>query len=212
MKKISASLFFTASILAISQLQAHPDGTVKDAWGKDVTTASGECVVFGNPEPGLCHGMHAKMEKQPDQAPVKMAEPEAATTMAKTATVTRNDQADEEPVVKEVINLAGVVFKTNSDVLDSSSNTRLDTAAQTLMDNPGVKVIVAGHTDSAGDALYNLSLSEKRAQAVRQYLINKGVNGSRLTARGYGETEPYASNDTAAGRAKNRRVELRILE
>lgn len=203
MKKIIASLLFTASILTISQVQAHPDGTVKDAWGKDVTTATGECVVFGNPKPGLCHDMHAEMKKQ--SAPAKMTEP--ATGTGANAT-----KANDEPVVKEVINLAGVVFKTNSDQLNVSSNKRLDQAVKTLQDNPDVKVIVAGHTDSAGDALYNLSLSEKRAKAVKQYLVNKGVDASRLTARGYGETEPYTSNDTAAGRAQNRRVELRILE
>lgn len=119
---------------------------------------------------------------------------------------------DAEPVIKEVINLTGVTFKTGSDELNTSSNERLNKSAEKLKNNSDLRVIVAGHTDNVGDAQFNLDLSQKRAESVRRYLVNQGVDGSRLTARGYGDSQPAAPNDTAEGRAQNRRVELRIIE
>lgn len=111
----------------------------------------------------------------------------------------------------EIIALKGVHFETNSAKLTSSSLMILDTAANTLKKRGDIKVQVAGHTDSMGSAAYNQQLSAKRAETVRQYLVNKGVNSNNLSARGYGEGEPVASNSNAAGRAENRRVELRLL-
>jgi OOP family OmpA-OmpF porin len=75
-----------------------------------------------------------------------------------------------------------------------------------------VVVEVAGHTDSVGSEEYNQGLSERRANTVRDYLASKGINASRLTARGYGEGRPVASNDTSEGRQENRRVELVVLD
>jgi OOP family OmpA-OmpF porin len=69
---------------------------------------------------------------------------------------------------------------------------------------------VGGHTDSVGTDAYNQGLSERRAMAVKDYLVGKGVDGSRLSSMGYGESSPVASNDTADGRALNRRVELNL--
>ena len=68
------------------------------------------------------------------------------------------------------------------------------------------------YTDSTGSARHNLGLSERRADAVRDYLVGQGVSSSQLTAKGYGETNPIASNATAEGRAQNRRVVMRVLE
>jgi OmpA-OmpF porin, OOP family len=77
---------------------------------------------------------------------------------------------------------------------------------------PDKNITIEGHTDNIGTNEYNQKLSEKRAKSVRQYLIDKfGINGSRLTAVGYGEEKPIASNDTAEGRQTNRRVEA-VLE
>ena len=84
--------------------------------------------------------------------------------------------------------------------------------ADTLNANPGVAVEIAGHTDSDGDAEYNQDLSDRRANAVRDYLISRGVSGSRLSAAGYGESQPVADNATVEGKAQNRRVELRISQ
>ena len=114
--------------------------------------------------------------------------------------------------IKDVIKLPGVNFETNSDRLLPSANSTLRDAATTLRRYPELVVEVAGHTDSDGAAEYNQGLSERRAITVRDYLINEGVRESNLTARGYGEQEPVADNATSAGKAMNRRVELRIRE
>ena len=113
--------------------------------------------------------------------------------------------------IREEIQLPGVNFETNSDVLLPSATNALEDAAQTLRNNPSIVVEVAGHTDSDGSEAYNQSLSERRAIAVRGYFVNAGIAASRLTARGYGESEPVADNATQAGKAQNRRVVLRVL-
>jgi outer membrane protein OmpA-like peptidoglycan-associated protein len=82
-----------------------------------------------------------------------------------------------------------------------------------MKQNPDIrKVRVEGHTDSKGSDAYNIKLSQRRANAVRDYLIAHGVEADRLVAVGYGETRPVADNGTAEGRARNRRVEFTILE
>ena len=76
--------------------------------------------------------------------------------------------------------------------------------------NPGMKLNVAGHTDWIGSDAYNQKLSDGRAASVMNYIVGKGVDASRVKSKGYGETTPIADNKTAAGRAKNRRVELTL--
>jgi OOP family OmpA-OmpF porin len=78
-----------------------------------------------------------------------------------------------------------------------------------LKRNADDKIEIAGHTDSQGDAEYNQGLSERRAQAVADYLVAHGANGSNLAVKGYGESHPVADNGSKEGRAANRRVELR---
>jgi len=109
----------------------------------------------------------------------------------------------EKPVV-----LRGVNFEFDKAVLLAESTLILDRVAASLLAHPEVKVEVAGHTDSDGSDAYNLKLSDRRAKAVRDYLIKKGVPASQLTANGYGESRPTADNKTVEGRAENRRVEL----
>lgn len=112
--------------------------------------------------------------------------------------------------IKEVISLPGVNFETNSATLTGASLSILDGAASTLNQYTDINAEVAGHTDSTGAAAYNQGLSERRAASVRDYLVSKGVAASRLSSRGYGEDQPIADNSNAAGRAQNRRVELKV--
>ena len=112
--------------------------------------------------------------------------------------------------IKAEIRLPGVNFETNSDRLLPGAERVLDDAAATLVRNPSIHVEVAGHTDSDGAADYNEGLSERRARTVRDYLAGKGVAMERMSVRGYGESQPVADNSTAAGKAENRRVVLRI--
>lgn len=89
----------------------------------------------------------------------------------------------------------------------------LEQVAAMLKAQPQIrKVRIEGHTDGKGRAMYNLALSQRRANAVRAFLVDRGVDEGRLTTRGYGENEPIAENDTAEGRSANRRVEMTILE
>ena len=112
---------------------------------------------------------------------------------------------------KELV-LEGVNFETNKAVLVPDSLTVLDRVAASLADWPEVRVEIGGHTDSQGSAAYNLTLSDKRAQAVKDYLVGKGIDAARMTVKGYGETKPIADNGTPEGRATNRRVELSRLD
>ena len=114
----------------------------------------------------------------------------------------------EAPAAPRKLVLEGVNFNSNSARLRPESMAVLDHAAATLKEWGEVKVEVAGHTDSTNTEAYNRKLSQRRAETVRAYLIKQGVAADRLTAKGYGESRPVASNKTAAGRAKNRRVEL----
>ena len=114
--------------------------------------------------------------------------------------------------LQEVIVLKGVVFASGSDELIGDSAEILDAAAITLLRNPERHIEVGGHTDSQGAAGYNKQLSERRSQAVRQYLIGKGVAADHLSARGYGEERPVADNGTEEGRSLNRRVELTVVQ
>jgi OOP family OmpA-OmpF porin len=107
------------------------------------------------------------------------------------------------------ITLPGVSFAPDSAELTAASRGVLDRVAQVLSTVPSVRVEVAGHTDSAGRAEYNRTLSQRRAESVVAYLIERGIDADRLSARGYGEEQPVADNATPAGRASNRRVELR---
>jgi OOP family OmpA-OmpF porin len=89
---------------------------------------------------------------------------------------------------------------------------RLNKVVEVLEKNPTLKIEIEGHTDSIGSAKYNQALSERRAQAVKDYLVNKGITADRLMPVGYGLTRPIASNDTEDGRAKNRRVQLTPIQ
>ena len=107
--------------------------------------------------------------------------------------------------------LVGVNFEFNSAQLTAQSYPILFYAVQNLNDNPDIKVEIQGHTDNIGSNEYNMKLSQRRAETVRDYLVSKGIDPSRLTVKGYGETMPIADNNTPEGRALNRRIEFKIL-
>ena len=114
--------------------------------------------------------------------------------------------------VEAVIELGGVHFDFDKATLKPEAKVVLNEAASLLGKHERVVVEIAGHTDSVGSETYNQGLSERRAAAVKDYLTSKGVKASRLSSKGYGESRPVASNDTEAGRAENRRVEMIILD
>ncbi|MES0872969.1 OmpA family protein [Sinimarinibacterium thermocellulolyticum] len=110
-----------------------------------------------------------------------------------------------------VIELKGVTFEFNKTRLRPDAVTILAWAVDILKKYPDMQVEIAGHTDSIGSDDYNQKLSEARAQAVKDFFVEQGIPESQMTVRGYGESEPRDTNDTAEGRERNRRVELRVL-
>jgi outer membrane protein OmpA-like peptidoglycan-associated protein len=106
---------------------------------------------------------------------------------------------------------AGALFDTGRADLKPAGQRELDELAARLKTMQGIdSVQITGHTDSQGQAASNQGLSERRAEAVKAYLVGKGVDGQRISTRGLGASSPVASNATAEGRARNRRVELEI--
>lgn len=120
----------------------------------------------------------------------------------------RQMEAIREEQGRLVINLSGVLFETGGDQLNPLALNRLDTVARALKAYPDRIIVVEGHTDAQGSDESNRALSQRRADAVREYLEGRGVPPEQIRSVGKGESEPIASNDTAEGRANNRRVEI----
>ena len=112
--------------------------------------------------------------------------------------------------IKVTLSENTVNFDFDSSNLTSVAKTNLNKLAEVLKNNPDTNINIYGHTDSKGSDEYNLSLSDRRAAAVKSYLASKGIASSRMIPMGVGEKEPIATNDTDAGRAQNRRVEFAI--
>lgn len=120
-----------------------------------------------------------------------------------------DDVKKEEIKVGEVIILEGINFETNSSRITPESESILMKAFNTLKNNPDIEVEISGHTDSRGSAEKNQKLSEDRANAVKEWLVAKGIDAKRITTVGYGEDRPIAPNDTPENMSKNRRIEFK---
>ncbi len=107
--------------------------------------------------------------------------------------------------------LEGILFDTDKDVIKKESKPILDRAVEVLQKYPQVRIEISGHTDSAGGYEHNVDLSQRRAESVKTYLIDAGIDAGRIETRGAGPNEPIATNDTKEGRAQNRRIEVKIL-
>ena len=151
------------------------------------------CSDSGEPEP----------EPEPEPV-VKKKRDLSKVTEVKAKAVLRGDKIEI---------LEKVQFETNSSDILEVSFELLDEVADILDQNPKVtKVRIEGHTDSKGRKRSNKKLSQRRANSVRDYLVDKGIDEARFVAKGFGQSKPIADNDTDEGRAENRRVEFNILE
>jgi OOP family OmpA-OmpF porin len=112
------------------------------------------------------------------------------------------------PVGEELLILTGIKFDFDSSKLSRDSEVLVDRAVDNLNRNQNMAVLIEGHTDSTGPDDYNMGLSLRRAKAVKDYIVSKGIAASRMSVKGLGESDPLASNDTPEGRAENRRVEF----
>jgi outer membrane protein OmpA-like peptidoglycan-associated protein len=132
---------------------------------------------------------------------------------------TKNNYLDTDgcpdEVPKEVEKFTGVIqgifFDTNKAAIKPASRTTLDGAVEVLKKFDSVRVEISGHTDSSGKYDHNVDLSGRRAEAVKKYLTDAGIDAGRIETRGAGPDEPIADNKTKAGKAKNRRIEFKLL-
>ena len=124
----------------------------------------------------------------------------------------KNKPVDKNGCTIVSVVLDDVQFELNSSELTPDSSESLDKVVGAMNEYPNLRIEVQAHTDSMGEAAYNKQLSEKRAASVRDYLVAGGIASDRMEVKGYGETKPVADNGTRAGRAKNRRVELKVLD
>ena len=139
-------------------------------------------------------GTASRAREAPTPAPIPESKPATAPEPAKTAAI---DEVD-------------LKYRTGSSVLTPASQDRLDQLAKQAVANPDAKLNVSGYTDDVGDAGRNMKLSQMRADNAMASLVHKGIAKDRVTAKGYGEADPVASNDTNQGRAANRRVVITI--
>jgi len=214
------------ALLVSGTAMAH-GSFARDAYGHFVF-ASGSClrtIDYNSRDDALCPlNQKAAMVKpvvKPKPAPVVMKKPTPVKVMApkpvvkvkKPMPVVASKPAPKPtPIVKKIIHLDGVNFASGSDRLVGGSLNTLDSAVQSLKTYPNTKIVVEGYTDDRGDAAMNKRLSQARAEAVMKQLISQGISADNISAKGFGEEHAISSNDTAAGRLKNRRVELRILK
>ena len=150
-------------------------------------------------------------------APEKPAsiEQQTSTNQTQQRVPSQDDSLKEDSITEqEIASLLNrkilIYFKHNSNELPDESFKSLDIIAKFLLNSPAAKVAVTGYTDSLGRYSYNMSVSEFRANTIKTYLVGKGVDHTRITARGLGPKDPIASNSTLEGRKKNRRIEIEI--
>lgn len=166
--------------------KVNADGCELDRDGDGIVDGDDKCPdVYAKTADGC--PLAAVTEAAPKPAPVPAAEP--------------------APLPRKLV-LEGVNFDYDKATLRQEDLAIIDQNAEDLKKWGDVDVEIAGHTDNRGSDKYNLHLSQHRAAAVRTYLISKGISADRLTAKGYGESQPVADNNTDEGRFKNRRVEL----
>ncbi len=158
-------------------------------------------------------------EQAKKEAEAKEREAEMARLQAEEAVAKRQQLESELKELKAkqtdrgiILTLGDILFATGKDILMPGAIDTIDKLVTFLKKYPNRNVLIEGHTDSVGGETYNLGLSQRRADAVGAALISKGISENRITAKGYGESRPVASNATSGGRQQNRRVEIVILD
>ncbi len=192
----SAAMALTSTAFA----NATPNAT--DSQGAPVRDGSGACVVSSGIAHPDCRGVTAAPAPTPPAQPAAPARPAAPTPPAPAATPAPVS------VRQAVVIQADALFDFDKSVLRPDGRKSIDDALAKIGGVDLEMVIATGHTDSVGTDAYNQRLSERRAAAVKDYLVSKGIASSKITTIGKGESQPVATNKTAEGRQKNRRVDI----
>jgi OOP family OmpA-OmpF porin len=194
-----------ALALAAGSVFADAGPNVQDSSGAAVKDGSGACVVSaGGQNLPECSPVKAPAAPAP-AAPAKPATPAAPGTPAAPAPAARPAPAS---VRQSIVIQADALFDFDKSVVRPDGRKSIDEALAQLNGVDLEMVIATGHTDSIGTEAYNQKLSERRAAAVKDYLVSKGIPASKVTTIGKGKSQPVATNKTKEGRQKNRRVDI----
>lgn len=216
--KLVAGLIGTVTLAAVCSSAAYADskyiGYWIDASGSIVRNSSAECwhTIYWSPanaiaecDPGLVKKEAPKVEPKPE--PVAAPAPTPAPAPAP-APVAQPTESWKTSIIEKPVRLEGASFAPGSSKLLPGAGRKLDEVVNAANKMPEVRLEVIGYTDSTGNAQNNIKLSQGRADAVKAYLVKKGVAADRISSKGMGADNPIADNGTAEGRAKNRRVEV----
>jgi OOP family OmpA-OmpF porin len=205
--KISSKLTLGAATFALAAGSAYANVTpnLQDGQGRAVKDGSGACVVTSGQVLPECAGARPAPAAPAPAAPAKPAPPAAAPAPVAPAPPARPAPSS---VRQAVVIQADALFDFDKSVLRPDGRKAIDDALAKLRGVDLEMVIATGHTDSVGTPQYNQRLSERRAAAVKDYLASKGIPASKITTIGKGESQPVATNKTAEGRQKNRRVDI----
>jgi OOP family OmpA-OmpF porin len=191
-----------AVALASGPVLAQTVNVATDSQGVPVRDSSGNCVLSS----GVPHPDCQPKKEAPPPKPAEPAKPAApAAPAAPTAPAAKPAPAS---VKQAVVIQADALFDFDKSVVRPDGKKNIDDALAKLKGVDVEMVIATGHTDSIGTEAYNQKLSERRAAAVKEYLVSKGIPASKITTLGKGESQPVATNKTKEGRQKNRRVDI----
>jgi OOP family OmpA-OmpF porin len=189
MKKIwmLAIVTMLSAVVTAAQADVRPGGLPPLNENEMIPNCS--CKV----DPSCC--AQPVMAPAPEPAPVMVPPPEPAPKPA---------------IIEKGRQTLDVEFDFNKAIIKQGYYKDIDDLAKVMKDYPDLKVVIEGHTDNIGTAAYNKKLSQERAEAVKKYMVEKGIDANRITPEGFGFDRPIASNDTEEGRQKNRRVEAAV--
>ena len=204
--KISSlgTLTLGCAMLVASSAFANVTPNLTDASGNPVKDASGACVVTS----GIVHPDCAGVKAAVPATPTAPAAPGAPAAPATPATPAAPAKPAPTSVRQSIVIQADALFDFDKSVVRPDGKKSIDEALAKLKGVDLEMVIATGHTDSVGTDAYNQKLSERRAAAVKDYLVSKGIPAAKVTTIGKGESQPVATNKTAEGRQKNRRVDI----
>ena len=195
-----------ALALAAGSAFANVGPNLQDAQGRAVKDGQGACVVTSGQNLPECTGAPAAKPAAPAPRPAEPAKPAAP---APAAPAPAKPAAPAPQSVRQAVVIqADALFDFDKSVLRPDGRKSIDDALAKLSGVDLEMVIATGHTDSIGTDAYNQRLSERRAAAVKDYLVSKGIPAAKVTTIGKGESQPVATNKTSEGRQKNRRVDI----
>jgi OOP family OmpA-OmpF porin len=199
MKKIGMLVFIIMMMTVVTAVQAEVRAGGLPAITTDDRIKDCSCRLF----PQCCPQPIVEPAPVPEPVPVPVPEPVPVV-------VPPPAPAPKPVIIEKGRQTLNVEFDFDKSTIKKGYYQDIDNLAQVMKDYPDLSVVIEGHTDSVGTAAYNKKLSQERADAVKKYMVEKGIDANRLKAQGFGEDKPIASNETNEGQQQNRRVEAAV--